>query len=171
MKIVIVGAGISGLTLAVALRRFLPNAQAQIYERDASKYSRTQGYSLGLKGDTGLRVLKTLGLYEPLVYDAIPITNFIFANQGGQTLLELPATGEEKRLTMRVPRQTLSSRRPEASPFTMAKRVRAIGRMAVALRFIWIAARAYQPITSLPAMGWARACASRCWAIRSATWA
>jgi 2-polyprenyl-6-methoxyphenol hydroxylase-like FAD-dependent oxidoreductase len=64
MKIVVIGAGVSGLTFAAAMQHFSPQTQVEVYERDQSLASRPRGYSLGLKGDAGLAVLKTLGLYE-----------------------------------------------------------------------------------------------------------
>jgi salicylate hydroxylase len=109
MKIAVIGAGISGLTFAAAMQRFSPETQVDVYERDQSLTSRPQGYSLGLKGDLGLAVLKTLGLYEPLAQEIVTITNFVFCNQRGQHLLELPATGDEHRLTQRVQRQALKA--------------------------------------------------------------
>jgi len=107
MKIAVIGAGISGLTFAAAMQRFSPETQVELYERDQSLTSRPQGYSLGLKGDMGLAVLKALGLYEHLAQEMYTITNFVFCNQRGQHLLELPETGDEKRLTQRVKRQSL----------------------------------------------------------------
>jgi 2-polyprenyl-6-methoxyphenol hydroxylase-like FAD-dependent oxidoreductase len=115
MKIAVIGAGISGLTFAVAMQRFSPQTEVEVYERDQSLTSRPQGYSLGLKGDLGLAVLKTLGLYEQLAQEEmVTIPNFVFCNQRGQHLLELPATGEEKRLTQRVPRVALKAALPQA---------------------------------------------------------
>lgn len=64
MKIGVLGAGISGLTFAAAMRRFSPATRVELFERDLDTTSRFQGYSLGLKGDGGLPVLKTLGLAE-----------------------------------------------------------------------------------------------------------
>src|SRR5215472_16312080 len=109
MKVAVIGAGISGLTFAAAMQRYSPQTQVEVYERDQSPTSRPQGYSLGLKGDAGLAVLKTLGLYEQLAAEVVTITNFVFCNQRGQHLLELPATGDEKRLTQRVRRQALKA--------------------------------------------------------------
>jgi salicylate hydroxylase len=109
MKIAVIGAGISGLTFAAAMRHFAPDSQVEVYERDQSVTSRPQGYSLGLKGDAGLAVLKTLGLYAPLADELVPITSFVFCTQRGQPLLELPATGNEKRLVQRVKRQALKA--------------------------------------------------------------
>lgn len=54
MKIGVIGAGISGLTFAAAMRRFAPETQVELYERELDATSRFQGYSLGLKGDAGL---------------------------------------------------------------------------------------------------------------------
>lgn len=109
MKVVVIGAGVSGLTFAAAMQRFSPQTQVEVYERDQSLTSRPQGYSLGLKGDAGLAVLKTLGLYEQIAAEVATITNFVFCNQRGQRLLELSATGDEKHLTQRVRRQALKA--------------------------------------------------------------
>src|SRR5215472_4090784 len=109
MKIAVIGAGISGLTFAAAMQRFSPQTQVDVYERDQGLTSRPQGYSLGLKGDLGLGVLKTLGLYDDLAQEMVTITNFVFCNQRGQHLLELKASGDEKRLTQRVQRQALKA--------------------------------------------------------------
>lgn len=107
MKIAVIGAGISGLTFAAAMQRFSPQTQVDVYERDHSLTNRLQGYSFGLKGNTGLAVLKTLGLDKYLEQEMVTITNFVFCTQRGQHLLALPATGQEQRLTKRVQRQKL----------------------------------------------------------------
>jgi len=107
MNIAIIGGGIGGLTLAVALKRKNPAAQVAIYERDASSFARPQGYALGLKGDGGLKVLTTLGLRdEVLADDAVKVTNFAFTDQAGKELLALPAK-DESRITYRVQREHL----------------------------------------------------------------
>ena len=71
MKITVIGAGISGLTFAAAMQRFSPETQVELYERDQGLTSRLQGYSLGLKGDLGLGVLKILGLYDHLAQEMV----------------------------------------------------------------------------------------------------
>jgi 2-polyprenyl-6-methoxyphenol hydroxylase-like FAD-dependent oxidoreductase len=110
MKIIVIGAGISGLTFATAMQRLSPTTQVEVYERDQSLTSRPQGYSLGLNGDMGLAVLKTLGLYEHLAQEEMnTITNFVFCTQHGQHLLELPVNADEKHLRQRVKRRTLKA--------------------------------------------------------------
>ena len=83
MKIAVIGAGIGGLTFAAALRHLAPQIEVELYERDPSLESRTQGYSLGLRGDAGLSVLKILGVYEGIAAEAITITDFVFCDQRG----------------------------------------------------------------------------------------
>jgi 2-polyprenyl-6-methoxyphenol hydroxylase-like FAD-dependent oxidoreductase len=132
MRVAVIGAGISGLTCAAAMQRFSPQTEVEIYERDQGLAGRPQGYSLGLKGDTGLAVLKTLGLYEQIAAEVVTITNFVFCNQRGQRLLELPATGNEKRLTQRVRRQTLKEALLQAvgpTPVHLAGIVQATGKV------------------------------------------
>jgi 2-polyprenyl-6-methoxyphenol hydroxylase-like FAD-dependent oxidoreductase len=109
MKIAVIGAGISGLTFAAAMKRFAPGIQVELYERDVSATSRFQGYSLGMKGDGGLPMLKTLGLYDQLAERAVLIMNFIFCDQRGKILLELPATSDKTRLPVRIKRDALKS--------------------------------------------------------------
>jgi 2-polyprenyl-6-methoxyphenol hydroxylase-like FAD-dependent oxidoreductase len=56
MRILIAGAGLSGLTMAAGLRRQESAADIRIFERDGSWTDRPQGYSIGLKGDSGIPV-------------------------------------------------------------------------------------------------------------------
>ena len=91
------------------MRRFAPGVQVELYERDVSATSRSQGYSLGLKGDGGIPVLKAIGLYDQIAPQAITIQNFVFCDQRGQILLELSATSDETRLTQRVKRDVLKA--------------------------------------------------------------
>lgn len=109
MKIAVIGSGIAGLTFAAAMRHFAPTVSLELYERDPDASSSTQGYSLGLKGDAGIMVLKELGLYTQIRDEAITVTNFIFNDQQGHPLLELPSTNDETRLTQRVRRQRLKA--------------------------------------------------------------
>ncbi len=62
MNIAIIGAGISGLSLAALLRQYISQANITLYERDLAFDSRFQGYELGLKPESGSFVLDKLGL-------------------------------------------------------------------------------------------------------------
>ncbi len=85
MKVVIIGAGISGLTLAALLRRKAPDMEVALYEKDQGPFSRPQGYSIGLKDPAGLGVLTRLGLRPQLTGPrAAPVRQFIITNQGGK---------------------------------------------------------------------------------------
>jgi salicylate hydroxylase len=108
MRIAIVGAGIGGLTLAAALRQRATSADVEVFERDDSAFSRSQGYAIGLKYQTGLRVLGELGLRDAtLATGASPIGRFVFTNQRGRELLSLAAGSDEARITYRVQRRQL----------------------------------------------------------------
>ena len=61
MKVIIVGAGISGLTLGAALAQLAPQHGVKLYERDALAADRRKSYAIGLKGETGLAVPERLG--------------------------------------------------------------------------------------------------------------
>jgi 2-polyprenyl-6-methoxyphenol hydroxylase-like FAD-dependent oxidoreductase len=104
MRVAIIGTGIGGLTLAAAVHHFNPQVEVDLYERDEGATSRAQGYSLGLKGESGILALRKLGLFEQMRPSMVPITNFVFCNQRGHPLLELPSAGDGKHLTMRVKR-------------------------------------------------------------------
>jgi 2-polyprenyl-6-methoxyphenol hydroxylase-like FAD-dependent oxidoreductase len=64
VKVIIVGAGISGLTLAAALAQLAPRLEVEIFERDVAA-ARRKGYAISLKGDAGLAVLERLGRWAP----------------------------------------------------------------------------------------------------------
>ena len=61
-KVVIIGAGPGGLTLAKLLQQ--KNIKVQVYERDYDKNARVQGSPLDLHQDSGLAALKEAGLME-----------------------------------------------------------------------------------------------------------
>lgn len=117
MRVAVFGAGISGLTFVAALRRAVPEAQIEVFERDAAPDSRPQGYSLGLKRELGIPVLRRLGLFEQLRPSLTPVTNFVFVDQRGRHLLELPNSGNDnKHLTLRVRRDRLKAALRSAAP-------------------------------------------------------
>lgn len=63
LKVAIIGAGPAGCSLARLLLRADININVTIFEREVSLSARTQGYSLDLHKDTGLRTIHALGLY------------------------------------------------------------------------------------------------------------
>jgi len=113
MKVIIVGAGVSGLTLAAALAQLAPQHDVELYERDASAAGRRKSYAIGLKGETGLAVLERLGLRdEVLAGGAQQVTNFVITDQQGA----LPSGNDDSRQTYRVQRDHLQSVLAEALP-------------------------------------------------------
>jgi salicylate hydroxylase len=117
VKVIIVGAGISGLSLAAALAQLAPRLEVEIFERDAAAAWR-KGYALSLKGDAGLLVLERLGLRENvLALGAQEVTNFMINDRHGRTLLELRSSRNDKRRqTYRVQRDHLQSVLRDALP-------------------------------------------------------
>jgi salicylate hydroxylase len=116
MKVIIVGAGISGLTLAAALTQLAPRIEVELYERDAPSWAseaavRRKGYGISLKGDAGLAVLERLGLRNHVVaHDAQQVTNFVINDRQGRILLALPSAGNDKsREIYRVQRDHLQA--------------------------------------------------------------
>jgi 2-polyprenyl-6-methoxyphenol hydroxylase-like FAD-dependent oxidoreductase len=109
MKVIIIGAGISGLTLGVALTQLAPRIEVEVFERDAAAAGR-RGYAIGLKGDSGLEVLVRLGLRDKVLKTgAQQVTSFVITDRGGRTLLTLPSRGDGPRQTCRVQRDHLQS--------------------------------------------------------------
>ena len=110
MKVIIVGAGISGLTLAVALAQLAPRIEVELYECDTAANARRKGYAIGLKGDAGLRVLERLGLLNDVLTAGVEqVTNFVITDQQGRTLLALPSGKDARHQTYRVQRDHLQS--------------------------------------------------------------
>src|SRR4029450_11194468 len=75
------------------------------------------GYALGIRGETGLRALRELGIVEQVFQgDSVRVTDFVFTDQRGRALLELrPPKADEKRLVVRVQRRQLKSALLEAA--------------------------------------------------------
>jgi salicylate hydroxylase len=115
MKLIIIGAGISGLTLAAALTQLASQHEVELYERDPLPGARRKGYAISLKGDAGLAVLERLGLREAvLAGGGHQVTNFVINDRHGRTLLALPSGNDASRETYRVQRDHLQSVLAEA---------------------------------------------------------
>ena len=108
MEIAVIGAGISGLQFAAAMRQRAPLVRVSLYERDDAAGSHGTGYAIGIRAETGMRALGDLGLAERIIErDAIRVGTFVFTDQRGRTLLRLPARADGKYATYRVQRSRL----------------------------------------------------------------
>src|SRR5215471_2097206 len=116
MRIAVVGSGICGLTFAAAMQHVNSDVEVQLYERDTAPDARFQGYSLGMKGDAGIPVLRQLGVFDMLRADMLPVRNFVFCDQKGNSLLELPSSTDDKHLNLRVKRSALRDGLRAAAP-------------------------------------------------------
>jgi 2-polyprenyl-6-methoxyphenol hydroxylase-like FAD-dependent oxidoreductase len=116
MEIVVIGAGLSGLALAAAMRRKAPEVRVTIRERDPSAFSRPQGYAIGIKGGTGLPALRDLGVdVRVFTGDTVKVNDFVFTDQRGRCMLALrPSERDERNLTVRVQRRQLEAALLEA---------------------------------------------------------
>ena len=103
LQIIIIGAGIGGLTLANLLYQTHPTIHVQLFERDSVAHSRTQGGTLGLKEQGGLDALRRLGMDEEIRAVSQPVTRFTILNQRGKPLLILHGHPH----SLRVPRVAL----------------------------------------------------------------
>ncbi|KAG2001034.1 hypothetical protein GB937_010576 [Aspergillus fischeri] len=86
MKIVIVGAGISGLATYLFLKRHLPSHEICIYEK--RHISRPQGAGVGVSAN-GLQVLKDLGLLDKLLHAGSECKYFSIHGANGWPLAKL----------------------------------------------------------------------------------
>lgn len=90
MKVVIVGAGLSGLATAIALRKYVTQTSCEItiYEKPDRKITpeqaRKQGEGLGLQSN-GLRVLESFSpaLKDKVYASGFPCDHFKWMTQGG----------------------------------------------------------------------------------------
>ena len=122
MKVIIVGAGISGLTLAVAMTQLAPRIEVELYERDTAADARRKGYAIGLKGDAGLSVLERLGVLDDVLSTgADQVTKFVITDHQGRTLLALPSGKGARHQTYRVQRDHLQSVLVETLTTTQVK--------------------------------------------------
>jgi 2-polyprenyl-6-methoxyphenol hydroxylase-like FAD-dependent oxidoreductase len=103
LQIIIIGAGIGGLTLANLLLQANPAIGVRIFERDSSAHARTQGGTLGLKQHGGLDALQRLGMNAAIRAMSQPVTEFTIQTCKGKHLLTLHGNPH----SLRVPRVAL----------------------------------------------------------------
>lgn len=110
MKIAIIGAGISGLTLAAFLRQKAPRLQVAIFEQDPSAHARSVGYSIALKEEAGLGVMTRLGLRDAVTNQHTePVSRFLVLDQRGQPLLDTYRPTQPDATVYRLQRSYLKS--------------------------------------------------------------
>jgi 2-polyprenyl-6-methoxyphenol hydroxylase-like FAD-dependent oxidoreductase len=87
-----------------------------VFERDTAPDARFQGYSLGMKGNAGIPVLRQLGIFDQLRTEMMPVSNFVFCDQKGNALLERPSSTDDKNLNLRIKRSVLREGLRSAAP-------------------------------------------------------
>lgn len=118
VDVAIVGGGIAGVALAVALGLLRPALRTRVFERDSSFADRAQGYGLTIQ--QGGRALSVLGLAEPIAAGDTPSDgHFVYAPDGRLVGLFGPALAQvggstaraavtnNKRRNLHLPRQRL----------------------------------------------------------------
>ena len=103
LSIIIIGAGIGGLTLANLLHQAHPAVSVLVFERDSAAHARTQGGTLGIKKPGGLDALRQLGMKEAICAVSQPVTQFTILSYQGGHLLTLHGQPH----SLRVPRAAL----------------------------------------------------------------
>lgn len=102
-SILIIGAGIGGLTLANVLQQAHPTIRVRLFEGDSAVHARPQGGTVGLKGPGGLDALRWLGMEEAICAVSQPVTQFTILSHQGKHLLTLHGQPH----SLRVPRAAL----------------------------------------------------------------
>jgi 2-polyprenyl-6-methoxyphenol hydroxylase-like FAD-dependent oxidoreductase len=106
-RVVIVGAGLGGLTLANHLRQHGDAFDIKVFERDPGVHARPQGYSITLKDSGGLVSLRHLGLYNEVRTYSSVVETFRILAQDGRELLTLRGDPTSPRVILLVPRRDL----------------------------------------------------------------
>lgn len=108
LELIIVGAGLGGLTLANALARQRGNIRITVLERDRDISSRPQGYGINLTQNGGLMALERLGLVDQAKAFAHINKGLRFHTHRGTLLLTFPAEPSGSRFhAAAVPRDRL----------------------------------------------------------------
>jgi 2-polyprenyl-6-methoxyphenol hydroxylase-like FAD-dependent oxidoreductase len=107
MKIIIVGAGISGLATYLFLKRHLPfpdSHEIHIYEK--RHISEQQGAGVGVSAN-GLQVLKDLGLLDKVLHDGSVCNFFSIHSANGWPLANLRTGCHAHEFCVLISRHTL----------------------------------------------------------------
>ena len=105
MNIVIVGAGISGLSLAFFLQKQDKNHSITVLERDRMFDSERQGFSLTMQKKTR-DIMKKFNLFDEVVQSGHPSEKQIFYDERGSILYE-NANNSADRFNFPLPRQEI----------------------------------------------------------------
>lgn len=84
-NIIIIGSGISGLSIAVLLQKYYSNSDITIYERDPYFKYKNQGYSLTIQKNS-YPALKKLGIYDHVLNTPIRITKHTYYDENNKQL-------------------------------------------------------------------------------------
>lgn len=103
LSIIIIGAGIGGLTLANLLHQIHPALDMRLFERDSAAHARLQGGTLALKAPGGLDALRRLGMEEEIRAVSQEVVQFTILTHQGKHLLTLRGHPH----SLRVPRAPL----------------------------------------------------------------
>ena len=106
LSMVIIGAGISGLSIIKLCQVFDINVNIKICERDESLSSRSQGYSLTIQSN-GIKVLNTMQLTQKIINHGVKQTkgSCYIHGKTGNNLTHLKGSGNSKNVY--IPRETL----------------------------------------------------------------
>jgi 2-polyprenyl-6-methoxyphenol hydroxylase-like FAD-dependent oxidoreductase len=116
-KIAAIGTGISGLTFAAARRHYNPSVEVEPYER-ARRFARCalSGPQPRHEGQwRHPRPAPARGVREDADRQ-LPVSNFVFCDQKGTPLLELPSSSDDENLNLRVKRSVLKVALRGAAP-------------------------------------------------------
>jgi len=102
MRAVVIGAGLAGLTTALALRK--AGIEAVVFERSEDVADRQVGAGIGLPYNA-TRVFRRLGLLDRIVEAGAPHTGFEFRNWHGKLLASWPVRDGE--VDLGIARRTL----------------------------------------------------------------